>query len=73
MQRRHFLKTAAAGSLVAATPLLAKKKSKLKIATSWPARFPIMGTGIEAFAQQVEAMSDGEIQNNGIVYIVVNP
>jgi len=65
MERRKFLKQAAVGAAVAAasaTPALAKdKKVKLKLATSWPARFPIMGTGIERFAKNVKAMSGGTL------------
>jgi TRAP-type mannitol/chloroaromatic compound transport system substrate-binding protein len=35
------------------------KKTELKIATSWPAHFPIMGTGVDRFAQRVEQISGG--------------
>ena len=65
MQRRQFLKHSAIAGAVAAsaaTPALAKeKKVKLKLATSWPARFPIMGTGVERFAKNVKAMSGGSL------------
>jgi len=65
MERRSFFKkAAAAGAAMAAatTPAMAKeKKVKLKLATSWPARFSIMGTGIERFAKNVKEMSGGTL------------
>ena len=33
------------------------KKTVIKLATSWPAHFPIMGTGVEKFAQRVKDVS----------------
>ncbi len=39
-----------------------RKKVKIKLATSWPANFPIMGTGIERFAKRVNEISEGGIQ-----------
>jgi TRAP-type mannitol/chloroaromatic compound transport system substrate-binding protein len=33
------------------------KKTKIKLATSWPAKFPIMGEGVEIFAKNVKQMS----------------
>lgn len=38
------------------------KKSVLKIATSWPAHFPIMGTGVDRFAQRVGQISGGSLE-----------
>ena len=38
------------------------KKTVIKLATSWPAHFPIMGTGVEKFAQRVEDISGGSLQ-----------
>ena len=38
-----------------------RKKVTLKIATSWPAHFPIMGTGVEWFAQEVKKLSGGTL------------
>lgn len=38
------------------------KKTVLKLATSWPAHFPIMGTGVEQFAQRVNRASGGLIE-----------
>ena len=34
----------------------------IKLATSWPAHFPIMGTGVERFAQRVEMASGGSLR-----------
>ena len=38
------------------------KKTVLKLATSWPAHFPIMGTGVERFAQKVQDASGGSLE-----------
>ena len=38
------------------------KKVTLKLATSWPAHFPIMGTGIERFAENVYRASGGTLE-----------
>lgn len=38
------------------------KKTVLKIATSWPAHFPIMGTGVDRFAERVGLISGGQIE-----------
>ncbi len=38
------------------------KKVTLKLATSWPAHFPIMGTGVERFAERVYAASGGTLE-----------
>ncbi len=35
------------------------RKTSLKIATSWPAHFPIMGTGVDRFAERVAQISGG--------------
>lgn len=37
-------------------------KKTLKIATSWPAHFPIMGTGVERFAERVNTISGGSLE-----------
>jgi len=67
MTRRSFLTkstlgAAAVGSM--AVPAMAKKpkKVRLKLATSWPARFPIMGTGVERFAKRVKELSGGSLK-----------
>ena len=38
------------------------KKTIIKLATSWPAHFPIMGTGVEEFAQRVKDISGGSLE-----------
>ena len=38
------------------------KKTIIKLATSWPAHFPIMGTGVEKFAQRVKEISGGGLE-----------
>ena len=38
------------------------KKSVVKLATSWPGSFPIMGTGIEKFAQRLKDISGGSLE-----------
>jgi len=70
MMRRNFLKTSAligtgiAFSACSEDVQKAKsvnvnknKKTKIRLATSWPANFPIMGTGIERFAKRLEIIS----------------
>lgn len=38
------------------------KKTTIKLATSWPAHFPIMGRGVERFAERVEIASGGSLK-----------
>ena len=38
------------------------KKVVIKLATSWPAHFPIMGTGVEKFAQRLKDVSGGSLE-----------
>nr|WP_321265623.1 substrate-binding domain-containing protein [uncultured Sulfurimonas sp.] len=38
------------------------KKTIIKLATSWPAHFPIMGTGVEDFTQRVKDISGGSLE-----------
>lgn len=38
------------------------KKTTIKLATSWPGHFPIMGTGVERFAQRVKDVSGGSLE-----------
>ncbi len=38
------------------------KKTTIKLATSWPAHFPIMGVGVEEFAKRLEAISGGSLK-----------
>ena len=45
------------------TPIIHKtKKVTLKLATSWPAHFPIMGTGVDAFAKRCFELSGGSLE-----------
>ncbi|QOP45682.1 TRAP transporter substrate-binding protein [Sulfurimonas paralvinellae] len=38
------------------------KKTTIKLATSWPAHFPIMGTGVEKFAQRLKEISSESLE-----------
>lgn len=38
------------------------RKTKITLATSWPAHFPIMGTGVDRFADNVNKASGGTIE-----------
>ena len=38
------------------------KVVKLKLATSWPAHFPIMGTGVDSFAKRCSELSNGTLE-----------
>lgn len=38
------------------------KKTTIKLATSWPGHFPIMGVGVEKFAQRVNDISGGSLE-----------
>jgi len=38
------------------------KKTIIKLATSWPAHFPIMGTGVESFTKRVKDVSGGSLE-----------
>ncbi|MCK9491738.1 MAG: TRAP transporter substrate-binding protein DctP [Sulfurimonas sp.] len=37
------------------------KKTSIKLATSWPAHFSIIGTGVESFAKRVKEISSGSL------------
>lgn len=77
MKRRDFLTTTALGATVLAvngchraeekiedgSPTINKtKKVTLKLATSWPAHFPIMGTGVDNFAKRCFELSGGSLE-----------
>ncbi len=69
MQRRDFIKKSAilaGGATIASSSLGANvnknKKVKIKLATSWPANFPIMGTGVERFAKRLKIISGGSLK-----------
>ena len=38
------------------------KKTTLKLATSWPAHFPIIGTGVDSFAERIKSISGGSLE-----------
>jgi TRAP-type mannitol/chloroaromatic compound transport system substrate-binding protein len=38
------------------------KKTVIKLATSWPAHFPIMGTGVDSFASRIKSISGGSLE-----------
>ena len=38
------------------------KKTIIKLATSWPAHFPIMGTGVDNFASRINNISGGSLE-----------
>jgi TRAP-type mannitol/chloroaromatic compound transport system substrate-binding protein len=73
MRRRDFIK---GGVAVGATTLISgceknrdnniqikrSKKTTLRICTSWPANFPIMGEGIERFSKRLEKISQGTLR-----------
>ncbi len=67
MKRRHFIKTAAAGGLVATTSLTstsanATKTIKWKMVTTWPKNFPGLGTGANHLAKLITEMSGGRLK-----------
>ncbi len=69
MERRNFIKKGAllaGGATLASSTLGANinknKKVKIKLATSWPANFPIMGTGIDRFAKRLKIISGGSLK-----------
>ena len=77
MKRRDFITTAAmgAGALAISGCHRAEettargsvninkgKKVTLKLATSWPAHFPIMGTGVDTFAKRCGEISGGTLE-----------
>ncbi|WP_309496748.1 TRAP transporter substrate-binding protein DctP [Sulfurovum sp.] len=77
MKRRDFLTTTAIGATALAVngchrapeeteegevSIKKAKKITLKLATSWPAHFPIMGTGVDAFAKRCFELSGGSLE-----------
>lgn len=77
MKRRDFLTTSALGATVftlnachrpeekqedGSIKIQKSKKVTLKLATSWPAHFPIMGTGVDNFAKRCFELSDGTLE-----------
>ena len=74
MKRRDFIATTAIGATALAlsgchraeekstASVHRGKKVKLKLATSWPAHFPIMGTGVDTFARRCGELSGGTLE-----------
>ncbi|MBT8349147.1 MAG: TRAP transporter substrate-binding protein DctP [Sulfurovum sp.] len=77
MKRRDFLTTTALGATALAVNgchraeektegtsvnINRGKKVTLKLATSWPAHFPIMGTGVDTFAKRCFELSGGTLE-----------
>jgi len=77
MKRREFITTTALGATALAisgchraeettdtstTNTKKVKKVTLKLATSWPAHFPIMGTGVDTFAKRCFELSGGSLE-----------
>jgi len=77
MKRRDFLTTTAMGATALAISgchraeekrdgadihINRGKKVTLKLATSWPAHFPIMGTGVDTFAKRCSELSGGTLE-----------
>ncbi|MCF8041654.1 MAG: TRAP transporter substrate-binding protein [Desulfarculaceae bacterium] len=67
MKRRDFLKKAGAGAAAAAAAtaisapaVLAKKKIKWKMVTTWPPKLPYLQTGAVRLAKRVKEMSGGQ-------------
>jgi len=68
MKRRDFLKKAGLGAAaVAATAVnapavLAQKKYRWKMVTTWPPKLPVLQEGCERLAKRVGEMSDGRLK-----------
>ncbi len=77
MKRREFITTTALTATALATSACHRaekdegnstisinrgKKVTLKLATSWPAHFPIMGTGVDRFAKRCSELSGGTLE-----------
>ena len=67
MKRRDFIQKiavggVAAGSILAAPAVLAKKTIKWKMVTTWPKNFPGLGTGANKLARLITEMSGGRLK-----------
>lgn len=67
MKRREFLKktalgVAAAGAFVPSRARAEQKTYNWKMATSYPPKYPILGTGCEWLAKKIEIMSEGRLK-----------
>ncbi len=66
MERRSFLKGAAAGTAVGGAaafpaPAIAQQRFEWKMLTTWPKNFPGLGTGAQRLADAITAASDGRL------------
>ncbi|MCG8339577.1 MAG: ABC transporter substrate-binding protein [Proteobacteria bacterium] len=68
MKRREFIKkagigatAAAAASTIAAPNIIAAKKYRWRMVTTWPPKLPLLQTGAERFAEMVKKMSGGRL------------
>ncbi|GBC63342.1 ABC transporter substrate-binding protein [Desulfonema ishimotonii] len=69
MERRDFLKktgvataAAVAGSALSAPAVLAEKKYRWKMVTTWPPNLPVLQTGAVRFSKRVEQATNGRIK-----------
>lgn len=72
MKRRVFLTSAAIATASIFTgckreevknfAITKRRKITIKLATSWPANFPIMGEGVDRFAKKVQKATDGDLE-----------
>jgi TRAP-type mannitol/chloroaromatic compound transport system substrate-binding protein len=68
MKRREFIKKAGIGAAaVAATTVnapavIAQKKYRWKMVTTWPPKLPVLQTGCERLAKRVEELSGGRLK-----------
>ncbi|MBT4889934.1 MAG: ABC transporter substrate-binding protein, partial [Rhodospirillales bacterium] len=65
MERRKFLSAATGASIVGASalaaPAIASGHRELKMVTTWPKNFPGLGTGAQRLADDITAMTDGQL------------
>ncbi len=67
MKRRDFLKKAGLGAAavaataVSAPAVMAQKKYRWKMVTTWPPKLPVLQEGCERLAKRVGEMSDGRL------------
>ena len=67
MKRRTFISGAAGATAAAAAassfpaPAIAQGKQEWRMVTTWPKKFPGLGTGAERLAQRITEMSDGRL------------
>ena len=65
MERRHFLRGAAAGAGAAAAglaaPAIAQERITWRMVTTWPRNFPGLGVGAQRLADRITEMSGGRL------------